>query len=90
MGPDAEYEEQTLEMRVVRRADIANYFSLQGEMTGEGRFRGEGWEVELSEEKRVPLGSFKVPATFVTLRCRKGLLKGTIDALRLKFMAYGG
>ncbi|MEW6444362.1 MAG: hypothetical protein AB1640_25765 [bacterium] len=91
MRPETEYEEeQTLEMRVTRRARIASYLlSLDAEVTAEGRFRGPGWEIELSEEQAVPFGAFTLPATFVTIRCRRGLLQQVIDSLRRKFMAYG-
>lgn len=83
--------EKELEMRGMKKIEIVNYFiSLGGKGISSENFIGNGWEVELSKEKIIQLGSLKIPATIVILRCREDLLDGMILDFRLKFLSAGG
>jgi len=84
-------EEYSLEMRAIPRSRIIDYFlELGGDRTEEGRFKGQGWEVEVSPEDLVVLGSFRVSATFVTFRCSKGTRRKMTDELQRHFLRSGG
>ena len=84
-------EEYTLEMRAIPRSRIIDYFlELGGDRTEEGRFKGQGWEVEVSREGLVVLGSFQVSAILVTFRCSKETRKKMTDEMRRHFLRSGG
>jgi len=84
-------EEYTLEMRGIPRSRIIDYFlELDGERADEGRFKGQGWEVGVSEETLVALGSFRITATFVTFRCSKETRKKMMDEIQRHFLRNGG
>lgn len=86
-----DYREHTLEMRGRPRSTIADYFlSIHGKSTAEGKFEGNGWEVELKEGKPVSAGTIQIPVIFVSIRCRKELLEEILAGIRLKFLACGG
>jgi len=86
-----EFIEEKLEMRGMKRIEIVNYFiSIGGKVISDGNFFGQGWEVELSKEKTIKLGSLKIPATIVILRCREDLIEQMIVAFRLRFLSAGG
>lgn len=83
--------EKELEMRGMKRTDIVNYFiSLGGKIISDENFIGQDWEVEISKEKTITLGSLKIPATIVILRCRKDLIDNMMVAFRLRFLSAGG
>lgn len=83
--------QKTLEMRGMRRIDLIDYFiSLKGVNTGFGKIRGENWEVEVSEESLVTIGSFSIPSTILVFRCEEEFLEPMISAFRLKFLSAGG
>lgn len=78
-------------MRGMKRVEIVNYFiSIEGKAMGGENFIGAGWEVEISQEETIALGSLKIPATIVILRCREDLIEEMIVAFRLKFLSAGG
>jgi hypothetical protein len=86
-----EFLEENLEMRGKKRIEIVNYFiSIGGQAMDVEKFIGKGWEVELAQEKLVTLGSLKIPATIVTLRCRKDLIEQMLVDFRLRFLSAGG
>lgn len=83
--------EYTLEMRGRRQSDIADYFlSIHGKRTSEGKFEGNGWEVELREGQPVSGGTIRIPVIFVEIRCRKELLEEILAGIRSRFLACGG
>lgn len=86
-----EFLEENLEMRGMKRIEIVNYFiSIGGkDMDGE-KFIGQGWEVEIYQEKVISIGSLKIPATIIILRCRKDLSEQMLTAFRLRFLSAGG
>lgn len=84
-------DEYTLEMRVIPRSRIIDYFlGLDAEREGEGRFRGQGWEVEVSEQTMVALSSFHVNVTHVTFRCSQETRKKMMDEMQRHFLRNGG
>lgn len=86
-----EFIEKKLEMRGMKRIEIVNYFiSIGGKVIDYEKFIGQGWEVEISKEKIITLGSLKIPATIVILRCREDLVEHMINAFRLRFLSAGG
>lgn len=86
-----EFAEENLEMRGMKRIEIVNYFiNIGGEAVEGEKFIGQGWEVELAQEKLVTLGSLKIPATIVNLRCRKDLIEQMLLDFRLRFLSAGG
>lgn len=86
-----EFVEKQLEMRGMKRIEIVNYFiDIGGQGISDEKFIGQGWEVEVSQEKTIILGSLKIPATIVILQCRKDLIEPMIVAFRLKFLSAGG
>ena len=71
-----EFIEKKLEMRGMKRIEIVNYFiSIGGKAMDAEKFIGQGWEARISQEKTVILGSLKIPATIVILRCREELVE---------------
>jgi len=83
--------EKELEMRGMRRIEIVNYFiSLGGKSISPENFIGNGWEVAISKEKIIALGSLMIPATIVIFRCREELIDGIMVAFRLRFLSAGG
>jgi len=83
--------EKILEMRGMKRVELVNYFiSIGGKAISDENFFGQGWEVEISKEKIVTLGSLKIPATIVVFRCKEDLFDEIIVAFRLKFLSAGG
>ncbi len=88
---DIEFVEKSLEMRGMKRIEIVNYFiSIGGTFVDQEKFIGEGWQVELGKEKIIAIGSLKIPATIVILRCRKEISDEMMDAFRLRFLSAGG
>jgi hypothetical protein len=86
-----EIVENQLEMRGMKRIEIVNYFiSIGGNALDSDKLLGQGWEVEISKEKIITLGSLKIPATVVILRCRKDLVDRMIVDFRLRFLSAGG
>lgn len=86
-----EFIKKNLEMRGMKRIEIVNYFvSIGGETISHENFIGIGWEVDISQEKTIQLGSLRIPATIVILRCREDLVDEMIFAFRLKFLSAGG
>lgn len=86
-----DFIEKTMEMRAIRRSEFIDYFtSINGRDTGSGKITGDGWEAEVSEERLVPLGPFKVIATIVVLRCKKELFEKMYKEFRMKFFRAGG
>lgn len=86
-----EFVEKNLEMRGMKRIELVNYFiSIGGKAVGNENLIGQGWEVEITQEKTITLGSLKIPATIIILRCRKDLLEQIIFAFRLRFLSAGG
>lgn len=86
-----EFLEKCLEMRGMKRVEIVNYFiSIGGKVISDVKFLGQGWQVEIEKEKVVTLGSLKIPATIVTLRCRKDISEKILAAFRLRFLSAGG
>jgi hypothetical protein len=86
-----EIVENQVEMRGMKRAEIVNYFiSIGGNALDSEKLLGQGWEVEISKEKTITLGSLKFPATVVILRCRKDLMEQMIAHFRLRFLSAGG
>jgi hypothetical protein len=92
LGADnLEYVKKTLEMRGMKRIEIVNYFiSIGGKAVDGEKFTSQGWQAEISNEKLVVLGSLKIPATIVILRCRKEISEQMLTAFRLKFLTAGG
>ena len=91
MEDNLEYVEKILEMRGMKRIEIVNYFiSIDGKIIDDEKYAGKGWQVEIAEEKLVTLGSLKIPATVVTLRCREDLSEQMMYAFRLRFLSAGG
>ena len=83
--------EEELEMRGMRRIEIVNYFiGLGGKVISDEKFIGDGWQVVISMEKIITLGSLKIPSTIVLLRCREDLLNKMMVAFRLRFLSAGG
>lgn len=83
--------EKIMEMRGMHRSEITNYFlSINGEDNGFGKFTGEGWEVEVGEEKSIAICSLILSATIVSFRCRKDLLEPMLSAFRMRFLSAGG
>lgn len=86
-----EFIEETLEMRGMKRIEIINYFlGIGGKAMNEENFIGNGWEVQVDQEKLVSIGSLKIPATIVTFRCEKDLIEHMLSAFRLRFLSAGG
>jgi hypothetical protein len=86
-----EFAEKNLEMRGMKRVEIVNYFiSIGGEAMEVEKFIGQGWEVKIMQEELVTLGSLKIPATIVNLRCRKDLIEQMLVDFRLRFLSAGG
>ncbi|MFT5874819.1 MAG: hypothetical protein ACI8WT_003797 [Clostridium sp.] len=86
-----EFVEKNLEMRGMKRIELVNYFiSIGGKAVGKENIIGQGWEVEITQEKIITLGSLKIPATIIILRCRKDLIEQIIYAFRLRFLSAGG
>jgi hypothetical protein len=86
-----EFIEKSLEMRGMKRIEIVNYFiSIGGKLISGEKFIGQGWQVEIEKEKVVTLGSLKIPATIVILRCRKDISEQILAAFRLRFLSAGG
>lgn len=78
-------------MRGMKRIEIVDYFiSIGGEAVDGEKFTSQGWQAEISKEKLVILGSLKIPATIVILRCRKDISEQMLAAFRLKFLTAGG
>lgn len=83
--------EKILEMRGMHRAEIMDYFiSIDGTNIGFGKFIGPNWEVDISEENLIIIGSLKIPSTTVLFRSEKEQLEQMIWAFRLKFLSAGG
>lgn len=78
-------------MRAIERNEIIDYFtSINGKDAGNGKIIGAGWEVEVGEEKMVPLGLLKFTAVIVTLRCKEELFEKMYYEFILKFFRAGG
>ena len=86
-----EFVEKHLEMRGMKRIELVNYFiSIGGSAMGGENFIGQGWEVKITKEEIITLGSLKIPATIVILHCRKDLIEKMMFAFRLRFLSAGG
>lgn len=80
-----------LEMRGMKRIELVNYFiSIGGKVIDDEKFTSQGWQAEIAKEKLVILGSLKIPATIVILRCRKDISEKMLTAFRLRFLSAGG
>jgi hypothetical protein len=91
VAADLELVEKKLEMRGMKRIELVNYFiSIGGKDMGGGKYAGQGWRAEISNEKLVTLGSLKIPATIIMLRCREDLSEQMLYAFRLRFLSAGG
>jgi len=86
-----EFLEKKLEMRGMKRVEIVNYFiSIGGKVISDRKFIGQGWQVEIEKERVVTLGALKIPATIVSLRCRKDIIEQMLADFRLRFLSAGG
>ena len=86
-----EFVEKSLEMRGMKRIDIVNYFiSIGGEVIGDEKFASQEWQAEVGKENLITLGSLKIPAIIVILRCRQDLAEQMLIAFRLRFLSAGG
>ncbi len=75
--------EKVLEMRGMRRQEIMDYFmSLKG--------IGEDFQVEVSEESLVSMGSLAIPTTVVIFKGDKDQLEEAIYNFRIRFLTAGG
>ena len=85
------YIKSIMDMRGMKRSEITDYFSNLGlEDKGSGKYIGHSFEVEISEESPIKLGSIEIPSTKVILRGEKAVLEKVIAAFRLKFLSAGG
>jgi len=86
-----EFAKKEFEMRGMKRIEIVNYFfDIGGKKISDENLIGKGWKVQISQEKLVSLGSFKIPATVVILSCRKDLIDKMVSAFNLRFLSAGG
>jgi hypothetical protein len=82
---------KTLEMRGMRREEIAKYFSAISIQNIEyKKFMGEDWKAEVSEETSIGLGSISILVTMVTFYANKETLDRLINAFRMRFLSAGG
>jgi len=83
--------EEVLEMRGMRRKEILDYFTrIGGQDSGCGKFSGQNWEVEVSEENFIMFGSIKIPSTVVLFRGDDQTIEELITSFRFKFLSAGG
>lgn len=84
-------EEMILEMRGMRRQEIIDYFTCLNDIElSLSTFIGEHYQIEVSEESFVSLGSIKIPSTIVKFMGEKEFLEQVIYSFRLRFLTAGG
>lgn len=78
-------------MRGMRRSEIIDYFiGIDGKDLGLGKFKGQDWVVEVSEESLITIGSLEIPSTTVLFRGDEERLEQMVFEFRLKFLSAGG
>lgn len=86
-----DFTEKTIEMRIVKRTDIIDYFiKTGGKELADGKIAGDNWEAEIGKESPVKLGSFKISAVKVTFRCKKEFFEKMYNKFCLAFLRAGG
>ncbi|MDA8228700.1 MAG: hypothetical protein M0T74_13585 [Desulfitobacterium hafniense] len=82
---------QTLEMRGLKREVFLDYFlDLGGALIDGEQIHGPGWEVRLSTEQAITLGSITLPVVHVTFLAEKEIVLERIQAFRMRFLSAGG
>lgn len=83
--------EKVIEMRTIPRNEIVDYFTgIGGTDMGNGRIKGQNWEVEVGREKPVALGPFSISSVIVILRCEKELFDRMYAEFCSRFLRGGG
>ncbi|HVJ49345.1 hypothetical protein [Desulfitobacterium sp.] len=82
---------QTLEMRGLKRQLFLDYFlTLGGRLLSPDHLQGPDWEVQLSEEQSICLGSITLPVVHVTFQAEKEVVLNMVQAFRFRFLSAGG
>ena len=82
---------QTLEMRGIYRRDFIKYFLKIGNKSIEDKvFKGDYWEVSLSEQTWINVGSLKIQRTFITFNVEEKYFDEFLATFRINFLRCGG
>lgn len=82
---------QTLEMRGQKRQTFLDYFlSLGGRQTSSEHIKGPNWEIQLTEEQTINLGSIPLPVVQVTFKADEEAVLNMVQAFRFRFLSAGG
>lgn len=73
-----------------KRQEFIDYFSKMGVQKSESIYIGDGWEVEIKEEKNKFIGKMGFITIDLTIRVDDTISKEFIDNLRLAFLRGGG
>lgn len=84
-------KEETLEMRGIYRRDFVKYFiELCKESINDSFFEGDNWEVYLSEQTWINIGSLRIQRTYITFKVEEEYFDEFLAAFRLSFLRSGG
>lgn len=85
------YFQQKLEMRGVRRQVFLDYFiSQEGELVDWDRIVGSNWEIRISSETEIRLGSIILPVVQITFMADQSIANRMIHLFRMHFLSAGG
>jgi len=73
-----------------KRKEFIDYFSEIGARKSENIYEGQGWEVEIGDEKNKMIGSICLKTIDLIINVEDTISKGFLDKLLLKFLRSGG
>lgn len=79
-----------LEMRSIPKREFQKYLNKIGEVMGDNHYKGEYWEVMLSEEYFVSLGRFSLVAVDILITAENERLEEFLFTFRKNFLRGGG
>ena len=75
----------------IPRKKIEEYFnSICKYSMNENIFLGNEWEIEITEEHTLKIGSLKLPKVTILFKANSERLKELVNDFRLKFLSAGG
>ena len=73
-----------------KKEEFIDYFSKIGVQKSDGIYIGDGWEVEIKDEKNKFIGEMRFITIELIIRVEDTISKEFIDELRLAFLRGGG
>lgn len=82
---------QILEMRGLKRQLFLDYFlGMGGNLISSEHIQGPNWEVRLSVEQAINLGSITLPVIHIAFEAEEEIVLNMVQAFRFRFLSAGG